>query len=377
LSRDFVYWGLGLWWLVAGLVHVVTALLPRRRSPVVLGAAPPVSVLVPVKGVDGAFDATIATLFRQEYRDYELLFLLAERGDPARPPIERAIAAHPSVPARLLIGEAALSANPKVNNLAKGEAAARHGLVMMCDANVALAPNTIARLVPLLAPGVGLVQTIPVALDPEDFVGELEAAMFNGFAARWLFAADFFGIGAGLGKIMLLRQSDLARIGGVPAMAEGLCEDTTLADAIAATGLAVTVAPDPAFHPIGKRRWQEFWDRHLRWHCCRRCHRLATFLVEPLLAAALPTIAGAVFWTHVAGATGWTIIPATLAFWLGVEALYLRRQGWPFSWRAPAAWLLREILLPALWLDAARRRSLVWRGSRIAVRTAAAPAAGR
>jgi len=247
----------------------------------------------------------------------------------------------------------------------------------MCDANVALAPDAIGRLVRLLTPGVGLVQTIPVAIGPEDFVGELEAAMFNGFAARWLFAADYFGIGAGLGKVMLLRRSDLALVGGVPAMAAGLCEDTVLADAIAAAGLAVVVAPDPALHPLGPRRWRDFWDRHLRWHCCRRCHRLATFLIEPLLTAALPTVAGALFWDHAVGAATWAVIPAFLVAWLALEAVYLRRQGWRFSRWAPFAWLVRELLLPALWLDAARRRTLVWRGNRIAVRAAAATAASR
>jgi ceramide glucosyltransferase len=50
----------------------------------------------------------------------------------------------------------------------------------------------------------------------------------------------------------------------------------------------------------------------------------------------------------------------TLAVWFLVEAAHLRLQGWFLSWLSPAAWLLRECLLPFLWMRAATARTLRW-----------------
>ena len=44
--------------------------------------------------------------------------------DPTCPLVARLIAEHPAVPARLLIGDERISANPKLNNVLKGWRAA-------------------------------------------------------------------------------------------------------------------------------------------------------------------------------------------------------------------------------------------------------------
>ena len=61
-------------------------------------------------------EETLASAFRFEYPRYEIIFCAAHAGDDAIPLVRRLIAAHPEVPARLLVGNDHISNNPKLNN---------------------------------------------------------------------------------------------------------------------------------------------------------------------------------------------------------------------------------------------------------------------
>ncbi len=366
-----VHWAAGGWWLAATAIYLGTLLVPLRRPPVAGPAAlPAVSVLVPVKGVDAEFAGNLEAFFGQVYPVLELIFTVADPGDPAIPLVERAIARHPRIAARLIVGDVKVSANPKVNNLVNAERAARHPLVLISAANIALAPDTLARLVPILTPGVGLVSAVPVAVRPTNFIGELEAAFWNGHAARWFYAAAAVGAGAGLGAAMLMRRADLARFGGMAALGDSFCDNSVLGARIEELGLRIVVVAEPAYHPVGQRRFRDLWERHLRWQCCLRYYNLPAFLAVPAFGIAAATITGAIFWGPVLGAATPMAALGFVAAWLVAEALYHLRQGWPMTWRSPAAWLLREAVLAALWVRAVTARTLVWRGSRIDVRVA-------
>ena len=42
-----------------------------------------------------------------------------------------------------------------------------------------------------------------------------------------------------------------------------------------------------------------------------------------------------------------------------------RCAGWHFSWRMPLAILIRDLLLPVMWIDAWINNEVVWRGSTV------------
>src|SRR5271165_4852864 len=108
----------------AGLVHAVSVGLAiprcarrRERLPAPIDA-PPVSIVQPLCGVETFSRETLRSIFALDYPDYEILFCLASADDPIAPLVRRAIAAHPERPARLLIGDDWINANPKLNNMA-------------------------------------------------------------------------------------------------------------------------------------------------------------------------------------------------------------------------------------------------------------------
>jgi ceramide glucosyltransferase len=54
-----------------------------------------------------------------------------------------------------------------------------------------------------------------------------------------------------------------------------------------------------------------------------------------------------------------------LAIWLGAEAVLARAAGWHFTPRMAMALLVRDLLLPALWIAAWLGNDYVWRGNRV------------
>jgi ceramide glucosyltransferase len=359
-------WLLGVWWIGALLLSLVTVALglwPRRPIRPA-DNEPPLSVMVPIKGADPAIAANLEALFGQDYPRFEIVFALADADDPAIPLVKGLMARHPNVPARLTTDPTPLSGNPKLDNLRRAWRLAKHELILLCDVNARFRPDELRRFVAQLTPEVGLLTAVPVATEPKGFVGELETAFFNSGGARWLIAADRLGQGTGVGQTMLLRRRDLERIGGIDAMTAGICEDAALAAAVRRTGLTVRMARDPGWHPIGRRHFRDLWQRHLRWQCCRKYHVLPLFVLEPGVSPLGTAIACGLWCGWV---VGWPVLPVIgvhLAVWFAIEVTYVRAQGWHLSWLSPAAWLIREAMIPALWLRAAVARSLIWRGQR-------------
>ena len=104
--------------------------MPRRRvwhSPA--APTPPVTVIRPVCGLDPHEEATLRSTFELDYPSYEALFCCASPGDPVVPLLERLIAEHPGVRARLLIGEDRISSTRSSTTWSKaGALPPTHGL---------------------------------------------------------------------------------------------------------------------------------------------------------------------------------------------------------------------------------------------------------
>jgi ceramide glucosyltransferase len=54
---------------------------------------------------------------------------------------------------------------------------------------------------------------------------------------------------------------------------------------------------------------------------------------------------------------------AFLILWFGAEAALARIAGWHWSIRMASACVLRDVLLPLLWIDAWLGSSFTWRGT--------------
>jgi ceramide glucosyltransferase len=340
----------------------------RARSGRRIGHAKPttidiagVSLVRPVCGLENHIEQTLRSAFELDYPRYEIVFCAAAANDAAVPLVKRLIAEHPHIPARLLLGNESISENPKLNNVCKGWRAAAYDWVVMADSNVLMPPDYIERLLAAWRSDCGLVSSPPVGCRPDGFWAELECAFLNTYQVRWQYAAAGIGIGFAQGKSMLYRRSQIDQAGGIRLLASEPAEDAATTKLMRALGLRVRLVDAPFEQPLGHRSAREVWARQLRWARLRHASFKRYYALEILSGGIAPLIAAAC----VLAATGLPVggVIAVAAVWYGAEAMLAYAAGWHLSVRSPLAWMLRDLLLPLLWIRGWLGKDFVWRGN--------------
>jgi ceramide glucosyltransferase len=358
----FSYFGAVWWCLAIGFFCATIAaalaqpFVQRRRA--VRPDQPPVSVILPVKLINPGFEAAQTSAFEQVYPDYEVLISAAEAESAALDRMRQIAAAHPKTPSYFLRSDGKEAVSPKLDNIAAPLAAARHDLVLTKDSNITFDRGTLAAFVQNLADGAGLVVAVPVAVRAENLAGRIEAYLLNGHA-RLLLAASLLGIGYGVGKAMLFRQSDLAKIGGISVMSQSLAEDTALSRALMRHGLKTMFMHRTVAQEIGPRRFAEIYLRQLRWSIIRRQNERFTFPLEPLASPLMAAFAAALA-APLASCPAWAAFALTLFAWFCGETGFAFCKGWEISLWCPLAFLGREILALSSWLHAFTTHEVVW-----------------
>ena len=345
---------------VASIAVVIARV--RRFECVTFDPNAEVSIIRPVCGVERFCEATLASSFQLAYPRYEVIFCVASAADPAIPLISRLIAANPGVPAQLLIGQHRIGSNPKLNNVVKGWAAARHAWVVLADSNVLLPRDYVQRLLRTWRADTGAVSSPGVGWRPAGLWAELECGFLNTYQARWQCFADEIGLGFAQGKTMMYRKELVDHAGGMPALAAELAEDAATTKLVRKFGLRVRVVNQPFSQPLGRRSISEVWSRQIRWARLRRDTFMLYFLPE-LLSGGIPPLAAC---AGVAVARDLPVFGAVAAFavvWYAAEFLLAASAGWHISWRSPLAWTLRDLMIPVLWVASWMRNDFIWRES--------------
>lgn len=356
-------------------LHLISIALASRRVRLRARPVPPpsdapaVTLVRPVCGIEAFSKETLGSSFALDYPNYEVLFCVAQADDPVTAIVYRLIDAHPNVRARLLVGDDRVSLNPKLNNTVKGWDAATSEWIIMADSNVLMPRDYVQRLMARWRRDTGVVCSVPIASRPANFWAELECAFLNTFQARWEYAADTLGAGFAQGKSMLLRRSVIEAGGGIRALGAEIAEDAALTKLLHAAGRKVHLVDNPFEQPLGSRTAAEVWARQTRWSRLRRMTFPLLFVPELLAGGFFPFVAAMIV-AHDARISMAAVAAAFVALWLGAEAALARCAGWHWSLRMTLACILRDALLPLLWVDAWLGSSFTWRGTEMRPREA-------
>jgi len=354
--------------LVSHAVSIFAVIARLKRQPAAAAAEPSegTSILRPVCGIENFIEETLQSTFTLNHPRYEILFCVADADDSVIPLVRRLIAEHPEVDAKLLIGNSTTSTNPKLNNLIKGWQASHYDWVLMVDSNVLMPTDQLQRMRDVWHGGTGLVCSPPVGSMPQNLWAELECAFLNTYQARWQCFADLIGLGFAQGKAMLWRRDMLDATGGIKALADEVAEDAAATKIVRAQRLLVRLVTAPFAQPLGRRNAADVWRRQLRWARLRRA-TFKWFFMPEILVGAVPPVVFAALAAGLAGCPVLAWVTSLIVVWYACEALLAYIAGWPFTPRMFVLCMLRDVLLPLLWIAAWTGDEFKWRGNAMTV----------
>ncbi len=329
----------------------------RAQRPI--ADQPPISILKPIRGADPFLAETLRSHARLAYPSFELVFGVADPADPALDEIERLQQEFPDLRVQVHVCGPPTGGNAKVELLERLAAAARHDLLLVNDADIRLEPGDLAALVCDFPESVGLTTTLYRARPGSTWASRFDAAWVSGdFAGQALTGFYLAKLSFALGATMLLRSSDLERIGGFAAIRPYLADDYELGRRIAALGKPVRLSAVVVETVMGAPSWKEVWLRHLRWSRTIRASRPGGHLG---FGMTFGTLWALLLWA--AGGPGWAVacaIVGRLAANAGAGANVDGRLGLGY-FLGP----LVELWSAAVWLASFAGREVVWRGHRL------------
>ena len=247
--------GVGLIQALAGLVLVnrFDSLATRTAG----AAEPPVTVLKPLHGGEPLLEEALASVCRQVYPSWQVVFGVNDPADLALPVVRRLQARFPACDIAVVVDPTPHGPNRKVANLINMLPAAKHDVLVIADSDVHVAADWLSRLAAALAaPGTGLATTVYTGL-PCGAVGHLGALQINHYFLPGALLARAMGRQDCLGASMMLRRETLERIGGLHALVNHLADDNVLGRLVRRLGstvaLADTIPATTVGRPVSRR----------------------------------------------------------------------------------------------------------------------------
>jgi ceramide glucosyltransferase len=331
------------------------------------GFAPAVSILKPVKGVDARLYAGLESHCRQEYAgEMELVFGVSSLDDEAVAEIARLRVEFPQMNIRLVECPLRLGTNGKVSNLAQMLSAARFEHVLVNDADIAVSPKYLQRVM-------GMFANEKVGLVTAPYLGVAQGGLWSRMEALGI-ATDFMagvltarklegGIHFGLGSTLATTKTALAAIGGFDALVNQLADDYEMGARMARAGFGVELAHEVVATAVPAYTLRGFCEHQLRWSRSTRDSRRAGYAglgVTYVLPWAMLTVlaSGGALWS-ISLLSLALLVRVAVAMNVGVGVL---RDGQVLRdlWLLP----LRDCFAMFFWVWSYASDVVVWQGER-------------
>ncbi|MFI5072607.1 MAG: bacteriohopanetetrol glucosamine biosynthesis glycosyltransferase HpnI, partial [Terriglobales bacterium] len=327
---------------------------------------PPVSILKPLKGTDPGMYDSFRTHCLQDYPDYEIIFGVNDRNDPAVAVVERLKAEFPRQQIVLMVCDQLLGANVKVSNLAQMVAEARHQYLVVSDSDIRVGPQYLSRVIaPLHDAKVGLVTCLYRGIAGPNLGSRLESIGISTDFAPGVLAARIVerGIHFGLGSTLALRRTELAAIGGFESFADYLADDYELGRRISELGLQVVLSNEVVDTFLPLYSLAEFIRHQLRWSRTVRGSRYWGF-ASLIFTFALPWAFLAVLFSE-GEPWAWVLVLLALCLRLAVavvvgDRVLQDKHCLRWAWLIP----LRDVLAVFIWAASLAGDRIAWRGDR-------------
>lgn len=359
--------------LILGLSTVLTIAnrKPRKSLARPRRAYPSVSLLIPIKSEDDEQDKNLESFYESDYPDLEILFGVDSRDDSVVPLLERFQARYPQRLTRIIATGHSPQENPKIHKLVRLEKASRGQLYWVCDANIRVEKDTLRNLVlGYLDQGAKIVFSPIRGTSSRSFASLVENGYMNFFLSGNVITAwKLFRQQIVCGKSILIEKETLQRFGGFAFYKDYLAEDFLLGESFTRCGFPIVMNDTWVTNINQSATVAKFFKRMTRWAKLRYHIKPVLYVLEVLLnpiALALPLT---VIW----GGRGLEVLAATVGLKVALEALVFAfintedRIKLRNVLRLPAAVLIKDLLLLAVYATPFFSRTVDWRGGKIGI----------
>lgn len=335
---------------------------PGRES------TPPVSILKPLQGISPELKGNLATFCNLDYPEYELIFCVEKKDDPALKAVTELQAECPGAKIKIAAQDPHQGYNPKVRNLLRGMSKASYDLVLISDADVQVNRNYLRDLVGFIQdPSAGIVTNLIRGKGNNSLGSRLENLNLNFFVlGGTCFLYHFFRYAAVTGKSILMRRKDLEKIGGFSSVENFLAEDQILEKKFKRLGRKIVLSHLPVDSNTSGRSFARFFSRNVRWSQMRvqlgGIGYLSELLVNPLLFAVLLCI------FSLFSVFSLKVLAIVVIFKIIIESIQGRLI------RAEAGFLsyllapVKDFLIGIIWFSPFFKTSVQWRESKFKLR---------
>ena len=242
--------GVGLVALVVAAGYAVMALVAvvvwqTKEGVKGDGKLPPVTVLKPLCGAEPGLYENLRSFCQQDYPEFQIVFGVRDRDDPALAVVNRLLTEFPSLPIDVVIDPRQHGSNRKVSSLINMLSRARHDVFVMADSDAFVGPDYLKTVTaPLLDRKVGLVTCIYHGEPTARIWSRLGAMYVNEWYMPSVLMARLFGHqGYTSGQTICIRRETLQRIGGLRSIADHLADDYQIGELVRQLGLRIVLSP--------------------------------------------------------------------------------------------------------------------------------------
>jgi len=333
------------------------------------GFSPPVSILKPIRGLDPDSYENFASLCRQDYPGYEILFCVGDHDDAALPVIEQLARNFPKRRIRVLFGSSLSASNDKVAKLVRLVAEAENEFLVISDSDVRVRPDYLRSVVaPLADAKVGATTCLYVPVEEKTFADRLQTiGMLSDFYAGILVARQLDGVKFALGPTIATTRTCLSEFGGYAAIENRPADDLLVGRLIAEQGHEVALLPYRIETVVDFHSMRELLHKRLRWIVVMR-HMRPWGHLGLLLTQGLPwALAAIAVYPSAAVALGFLALYFALRIGMTWEigVWGLKQRG---LWRKMWLIVLWDAVGFLIWLASFSRDSIRWRDAEYRIR---------
>jgi ceramide glucosyltransferase len=229
--------------------------------------SPPVTLLKPMCGLEVGLAENLRSFCRQNYDDFQIVFGVRDRKDPAIAVINAIREEFPERDIELVIDDRVLGSNYKISNLIHMFHAAKHDFLIVSDSDMRVDPDYIRTVVaPFEREEVGATTCLYSGSVHGGLASRLGAVFINDwFLPSALIPMAFGEIAFCFGATMAIRRRALEKIGGFDSLVDIIADDYMLGQRTVEQGYKIAVVPYVVDNVVFERGLKSLFLHELRW----------------------------------------------------------------------------------------------------------------